>query len=337
MPGQATTGRRLWLYAVTALSAVTALTILTLPAVGGASGPRGSGALRAQERSLARRSRAAVLDLYALDRRLTLAETRLARLQRSEASLRAERASLGRELVVARRGTAIAQAQLARRLRLLYEQRSVGPIEVLLGSRTLDDAMTNFDDLSAAAAANKRVLHELEAAKTRVATVRRALDARAAALARARAEASANAAAIANARTARLHYVASLADARRLTAGRIAKIVAAAHAAEARTERLQPGVPAAADSTLSGLRLTVATTGYSLGGRTSSGLPVGVGVAAVDPSVIPLGTHMSIPGYGEAVAADTGSSIRGNRVDLWFPTRAKAREWGRRTVTITLR
>ena len=66
------------------------------------------------------------------------------------------------------------------------------------------------------------------------------------------------------------------------------------------------------------------------------GCPVGWGVVAVDPSVIPLGTHMTIPGYGEAVAADTGGAIIGATIDLWFPTVAQANAWGRRAVTITL-
>ena len=75
---------------------------------------------------------------------------------------------------------------------------------------------------------------------------------------------------------------------------------------------------------------------YSLPGHTASGLPVGWGVVAVDPSVIPLGTRLTVPGYGEAVAADVGSGVRGAMIDLWFPTLAQARAWGRRTVTITL-
>jgi 3D (Asp-Asp-Asp) domain-containing protein len=45
---------------------------------------------------------------------------------------------------------------------------------------------------------------------------------------------------------------------------------------------------------------------------------------------------MSIPGYGEGVAADTGGGVRGAMIDLWFPTLAQALAWGRRTVTITL-
>jgi 3D (Asp-Asp-Asp) domain-containing protein len=94
-----------------------------------------------------------------------------------------------------------------------------------------------------------------------------------------------------------------------------------------------PSSPAAAGART----LTVVATGYSLGGTTSTGLPVGWGVAAVDPSVIPLGTHLSVPGYGEAVAADTGGSVVGDRIDLWFPSAAQASAWGRRVVTIALR
>ena len=60
-------------------------------------------------------------------------------------------------------------------------------------------------------------------------------------------------------------------------------------------------------------------TGYSLGGSTATGLPVGWGVAAVDPSVIALGTHMTVPGYGEAIAADTGGSVVGATIDLLVP------------------
>ena len=82
--------------------------------------------------------------------------------------------------------------------------------------------------------------------------------------------------------------------------------------------------------------MTVSATCYILKGTTASGMQTGPGVVAVDPSVIPLGTRMSIPGYGEGVAADVGSGIAGAAIDLWFPTDADARAWGRRAVTITL-
>jgi 3D (Asp-Asp-Asp) domain-containing protein len=54
-------------------------------------------------------------------------------------------------------------------------------------------------------------------------------------------------------------------------------------------------------------------------GITATGVPVDRGIVAVDPSVIPLGTRLYIPGYGYAVAADTGGGIRGNMIDLGYP------------------
>jgi 3D (Asp-Asp-Asp) domain-containing protein len=82
--------------------------------------------------------------------------------------------------------------------------------------------------------------------------------------------------------------------------------------------------------------LTVVATGYSIHGHTATGAPTGLGVVAVDPNVIPLGTRLTIPAYGSGVAADTGSAVQGATIDLWFPTVAQARAWGRRTVTISL-
>jgi 3D (Asp-Asp-Asp) domain-containing protein len=52
--------------------------------------------------------------------------------------------------------------------------------------------------------------------------------------------------------------------------------------------------------------------------------------------VIPLGSRLSIPGYGLGVATDTGGAIQGARIDIWFPTLVQARTWGTRAVTITV-
>ena len=83
-------------------------------------------------------------------------------------------------------------------------------------------------------------------------------------------------------------------------------------------------------------RLRVDAVAYHLTGRTALGIPVGRGVVAVDPHLIPLGTHMQVPGYGASVAADVGTAIKGRIIDLWMPTDAAARRWGRRTVIITV-
>ena len=73
-------------------------------------------------------------------------------------------------------------------------------------------------------------------------------------------------------------------------------------------------------------------SGMSL--HTATGKFVQRGIIAVDPSFIPLGTRVYIPGYGEATADDTGGSIKGNRIDIAFDTTQEALDFGRREITI---
>jgi uncharacterized protein YabE (DUF348 family) len=51
---------------------------------------------------------------------------------------------------------------------------------------------------------------------------------------------------------------------------------------------------------------------------TATGIPLAKGVAAIDPRYIPYGTRMYVPGYGEALAADTGGGIKGRMIDLGY-------------------
>ena len=85
--------------------------------------------------------------------------------------------------------------------------------------------------------------------------------------------------------------------------------------------------------------LTVEATAYSseqpnLSNYTFTGERVRHGIVAVDPRYIPLGTIMYIPGYGMALAADTGGAIRGYKLDLAFETIAEAIQFGRRNITV---
>ncbi|MFT8323207.1 MAG: ubiquitin-like domain-containing protein [Bacillus sp. (in: firmicutes)] len=57
-------------------------------------------------------------------------------------------------------------------------------------------------------------------------------------------------------------------------------------------------------------------------------------VIAVDPNYIPLGTKVYVEGYGYAVAADTGSAIKGKKIDVFFATKAEAYRWGSKPVNI---
>jgi 3D (Asp-Asp-Asp) domain-containing protein len=95
----------------------------------------------------------------------------------------------------------------------------------------------------------------------------------------------------------------------------------------------------------------VVATGYTAGfestgkrpghpqyGITFSGVKVRrghVSTIAADPKLFPIGTLLFIPGYGYGLVADTGSRIKGYKIDLYFPsTRQVFREWGKRTVDV---
>lgn len=69
-------------------------------------------------------------------------------------------------------------------------------------------------------------------------------------------------------------------------------------------------------------------------GYTALGIPARYGVVAVDPDIIPLGTRVYIPGYGEAIAADTGGAINGYMIDLCMEDYTQAIAFGRRGVEV---
>lgn len=98
------------------------------------------------------------------------------------------------------------------------------------------------------------------------------------------------------------------------------------------------------DVSASAYDLSYASCGKRPGDRgygiTASGMRAQVGVVAVDPRVIPLGTKLYIEApdgswvYGMAVAGDTGGAIKGNKVDLFFNTYSECIQFGRRTARV---
>ena len=159
MLGQAQTPRRRSLP-----FAAIALVVLAAPALGLAGSSQSASSLRAQNAQLESRSRSAVLELYSLDQRLAGAQARYAQLEGDATSLQAQRADLTKALIVAQRGNRIAQRQLAARLRLMYEQGDVEPLEIIFGSKNLDEALSNLDNLSRMTAQSEDVLRQIDAA-----------------------------------------------------------------------------------------------------------------------------------------------------------------------------
>jgi peptidoglycan DL-endopeptidase CwlO len=329
------------------------LTAGVTPAVGGAD--RASelrshaSSLRADTAALEQESRSALLELYALETELASARARADSLAAETAAVRVELAQVRTRLRTARRAFAAAERGAARRVRALYEEGAIDPLDVILGSSSFDEALTRLDHVNRLANLDKKIAAVAQHAREHLVRVGRRLRAREARLVALHAQAEAATSALAQAHAERETYLGRLAEQQRLNESQIASLEDQAAAAEeqareatadssaiATTSSASTASAAPAPADVSGRQMTVLSTAYALTGSTATGIPVGPGIVAVDPAVIPLGTRMTIPGYGEGVAADTGGAIKGARIDVWVPTEAAAAAWGMRTVTITL-
>ena len=355
------------------------LLVLAIPATGPAASP-GVTALKQKQASLEARSQAAVVELYGLESRLGQARSDLARVDAQAAALARRQAVLRSELHAARRTMSLAERNLGRQLRYLYEQGEPDPIAVVLGATSLEEAINGLDAVNRATRATRTVLADARTARRGFSQARAELAVQVKRTAGARARLAATAAGLEQARTERTAYLVSLRQEQALTTAQIGRVEAQARAATVKAQQVTrqatapapvqaaPAAPAAtttapADTSSApstpppapvdsvstattpapaappppphpGGTMTVYATGYCLRGTTATGLPVGPGIVATDPGVIPLGTRMTIPGYGEGVAADTGGAIIGKRIDVWIASCATAAAFTR-TVTIT--
>jgi 3D (Asp-Asp-Asp) domain-containing protein len=98
---------------------------------------------------------------------------------------------------------------------------------------------------------------------------------------------------------------------------------------------LSSGLPVFADQPVDGLYVA---TAYAQQGVTASGEHTHRHVVAADPALLPLGTRIKVTRAGrysgEYVVADTGGKIQGRRLDIYLPTEAACRKFGRRRVTV---
>ncbi|WP_052434336.1 3D domain-containing protein [Streptacidiphilus melanogenes] len=84
-----------------------------------------------------------------------------------------------------------------------------------------------------------------------------------------------------------------------------------------------------------GTQISMMVTSYDNTGATASGYNAQLGVCATDPRVIPWGTYFTVPGYGTCYAADLGTWIQNDTVDIWLPG-DQANNWGVQTRTVTI-
>jgi 3D (Asp-Asp-Asp) domain-containing protein len=105
------------------------------------------------------------------------------------------------------------------------------------------------------------------------------------------------------------------------------------------SHRIQPTSPPQGPAAGSAQSPFVATA-YCTKGLTASGVPVARGIVAADPDVLPLGTVIRITGTtrydGTYRVLDTGALVQRRHVDLYIPDCAAARQFGRRSVHVTV-
>ena len=343
--------RRSWIrFAATGAIALTALLSATAARADDPATLRSEAErLRAENDSIAARSQSALLDLYSLERRLARAEARVAgpapgvpqRRARDRAPPR-DRAAAQHRLQIARADVAEAERRLGLRLSDLYVQGEVDPIAVLLAAESLDDALSAVDGLTRMADQDGSILRQLRDARRELRDSLRAFSERQAALDQVLGQAEAEQASLVAARAERAAYVAGLASRQALNAAQIDRLSDQAERASESTPVEPAPAPQPAQQPTPGPRnpggspMTVDVVAYCGGVGTASGLPLGWGTVTVDTGIFPFGTNFYIRGSGAGVAPDRGSAIVGKIIDIWFPTCAQARAWGRKTLTITV-
>jgi peptidoglycan hydrolase CwlO-like protein len=165
------------------------------------------------------RTHDALLDLYALDSRLSAARARLATLESQAARLREQQSLLSQQLSSTRRTLQGSQQRLAENLRTLYEQGEIDPLAVVLGAQSLDEAVTKLDDLTRVAEQSHEFVAVTTNARERLTLLRSTIADRRARLDTAVASAKRTADDLAAAHAARVSFIESLRlKARQLTA-----------------------------------------------------------------------------------------------------------------------
>jgi 3D (Asp-Asp-Asp) domain-containing protein/peptidoglycan hydrolase CwlO-like protein len=301
-------------------------------------------ALRRENAALASGSQSELHGLQAIEARLAQTRAELASFRTRAAVVRSRRRAVNEELTIARAALRSTRQALTRRLQSVYEHGEADTLAVILGAGSLRDALDAVETLDLAARQDQELLVRARSATRRLARLNRALAGRERELEQLAAASAAAVASLSAAQADRLRVLAAMRSARTSNSRRIAGLegqarsLASVESTPATAPVIVPGAPRIPPGPASSAvgTLTVVATGYALPGRTASGRPVGWGAVAVDPSVIPLGSRLSIPGYGLGVAADTGGAIQGAKIDLWFPSLGEARAWGARVVTITV-
>ena len=277
-----------------------------------------------------------VKDVVTLDSEINTCKTRITQLEAKSEALGARIEALGPE-IQSRKSKLVSQRKaLSARARSMYINGRTSTLVMLADSKGVSDFFERRDMLAKVAQKDAQLIGEV---KVQAAQLQSSL----AELKQSKGDVDAAGAEV---RSRQQRLVSSRAEKSALIARAGAQSDAVvAQSGKVETKMTQINSPSTPAPAVTGKRtgnvMMMLATGYSpqepgLDENTASGMKAQHGVVAVDPRVIPLGTRLNVEGYGNCIAGDTGSAIKGNRIDLCFDTLAECNAYNTGMVRVEI-
>ena len=276
-----------------------------------------------------------VRDVVTLDREIADLDNRLEELSSRSAGLSEEIENVTAEVDAGRVKLSAKRRALALRARSMYVNGRASNIEMLLSSEDFSDFLSRTDLVRKVTTQDAKMIESVRSASERLEASLAELGRKKSEVDGAKKDLSERKSRLEDARTERNLVLARAGEQREAVERRTGEI-------ESKMRELNPPRPSdPVTGTPTGRYLTMMATAYSplepgLSESTASGMRAQRGVVAVDPRVIPLGTRVHVEGYGNAIAGDTGSAIKGMRIDLCFDTLEEVEAYGWRVVRVEI-
>ena len=291
-----------------------------------------------------------VKDVVTLDSEINACKSTISQLQSKSEALGARIQALGPQIAQNQSRLSAKRKALSARARSMYVNGRYNTLEMLVTSKGVNDFFERKDMLAQVAAKDAQLIGEvktqaaqLQASMTELKQSKKEVDQAVAERVCCPAPKD-QAGAEATSRQQRLESARAEKSALIAKAGaQSSAVVAQSNTVESKISQINP--PSSGQTIVTGRPtgnvMIMVASGYSpqepgLDDHTASGMKAQHGVVAVDPRVIPLGTRLNVEGYGNCIAGDTGSAIKGNRIDLCFDTLAECNAYGMRKVRVEI-
>jgi len=273
-----------------------------------------------------------VKEVVTLDGEMEDTGSRISELEGKSVELENSIGSTEAEIDSNQKRLSLKRKALAQRIRSMYVNGKSSNLDMLLSSSDLSDFMLRSEFLKKITDQDDRLIDSVELESQRLEQSLAELRRRKSEIDAMARELTSRRQRLERDRSARQDLLSRAGDSRQAVEEKSEKV-------KSRMDELNP--PDTRPGTHTGRFMTMEATGYSpeepgLDDTTSTGMKAQHGVVAVDPRVIPLGTRLYIEGYGYAIAGDTGSAIKGNRIDLCFDTLEEVEAYGWRTITVEI-